>query len=71
MRRQEVRTWLRSLPADERRDYIARNLDRLEPEVALAIIEAPLELSGVLSADRHVLLELGPNMEGPGNWRRR
>jgi hypothetical protein len=57
LRRREIRDWLRGLPVEERRNYIARNLDRLEPEVALAIQEAPAELSGVLAADRNVLLD--------------
>jgi hypothetical protein len=57
LRRQEVRSWLRSLPAQERRDYVAGHIDRLDPEVALAIVEAPAELSGVLGADRNVLVD--------------
>jgi hypothetical protein len=57
MRRQEIRTWLRSLPPKERNDYVARNMDRLDPEVALAIREAPSELSGVLNADQKVILD--------------
>ena len=47
MRRQEMRGWLRSLPDQKRRDYIAGNIDRLDAEMALAIMEAPAELSGV------------------------
>jgi hypothetical protein len=57
MRRQEIRAWLRSLPDQKRRDYIAGNLEHLSPEMALAIIEAPAELSGVLGADRQVLVD--------------
>ena len=56
MRRQEMRTWLRSLPDKERNRYVAQ-VDRLDPEMALAITESPAELSGVLSADRKLLID--------------
>jgi hypothetical protein len=57
MRRQEMRAWLRSLPDQQRRDYIASHLEHLDPEMALAVIEAPAELSGVLGSDRGVLID--------------
>jgi hypothetical protein len=37
--------------------YIARNMDRLDPEMALAIVSVPVELSGVLESDRKVLVD--------------
>jgi hypothetical protein len=57
MRRQEMRAWLRSLGDQARRDYIASHLEHLDPEMALAVIEAPSELSGVLGSDRKVLVD--------------
>jgi hypothetical protein len=57
LRRREIRDWLRGLPVEKRRNFIARNLDHLEPEVALAIVSAPAELSGALEADRKVLVD--------------
>jgi uncharacterized protein YfaQ (DUF2300 family) len=56
MRRQEARAWLRSLSDRERNRYTAQ-ADRLDPEMALAIIESPAELSGVLGADRKLLID--------------
>jgi len=57
MRRAEARSWLRSLPEKDRRNYIARNVDSLDPELALAIVTDMGELSGVLKADRKVLAD--------------
>ena len=57
LRRQEIRSFLRTLPDQKRREFIAGNIDRLEPEMALAVIESPAELSGVLEADRRVLMD--------------
>ena len=56
MRRQEIRAWLRSLPEQERRSFIASRISSLDPEISLAIVEAPPELSGVLTADRQQLV---------------
>jgi hypothetical protein len=57
MRRQEIRTWLRSMPDDQRSSYVAANLEHFDPETALAIVSAPPELSGVLGSDRAVLID--------------
>jgi hypothetical protein len=40
MRRQEIRAWLRSMPDDQRRSYVAANLEHFDPETALAILSA-------------------------------
>jgi hypothetical protein len=57
MRRAEMRAFLRSMPDDQRRSYVAANLEHLDPEMALAIVSAPPELSGVLGSDRAVLVD--------------
>src|SRR5262249_40457380 len=54
--RWEMREWLRSLPDKARNRYTAQ-LDRLDPQMALAIIEKPAELSGVLNTDRKELID--------------
>src|SRR5262249_25703443 len=54
--RQETRTWLRSLPPDERNAYVSR-LDQLDPDTVLAIVEKPAAMSGVLAADREQLVD--------------
>ena len=55
-RRAEFRSWLRSLPQEERH-AIGANFEKLDPELALAITEMPAPLSGVLETDRQQLLD--------------
>ena len=55
-RRAEIRGWLRSLPANERNAFVGQ-ISKLDPEIALAIVEVRPELSGVLAADRDQLLD--------------
>jgi hypothetical protein len=58
MRRQEMRTWLRAMPADERNRYVSKNLETMDPEMALAIREVPGEMTGVLGSQREQLIDL-------------
>jgi len=46
MMRAEIRSWLRAMPAQERDAYFTNNIERLDPAVALAVLEAPAALSG-------------------------
>jgi hypothetical protein len=55
-RRAEIRGWLRSLSANERNAFVGQ-ISKLDPEIALAIVEVGPELSGVLAADRDQLLD--------------
>jgi hypothetical protein len=55
MRRQEMRSYLRGLPSDERNRVLAR-ADALDPETALAIVEMPAMYSGVMDVDREQLV---------------
>ncbi|MDB5553197.1 MAG: hypothetical protein JWL86_3181 [Rhizobium sp.] len=55
--RAEMRAYLRGLKTEERNAYLAENADRISPEMALAIIEAPSVLSGVLEVDRAKLID--------------
>jgi hypothetical protein len=55
-RRAEIRGWLRSLSATERNAFVGQ-ISKLDPEIALAIVEVRPELSGVLAADRDQLLD--------------
>jgi hypothetical protein len=56
MRRQEMRSYLRGLPSDERNRVLAR-ADNLDPETALAIVEMPAMYSGVMEVDRNQLVD--------------
>jgi hypothetical protein len=55
-RRAELRTWLRSLPDQERR-AIGAGFENLDAELALAITEMPPALSGVLETDHKQLVD--------------
>jgi hypothetical protein len=41
LRRQEWRRWLRDMPRDERNTYLAKNMDGLDPQLALAMRRGP------------------------------
>lgn len=56
MLRGEIRTWLRGLEPGKRTAMLALP-DDLSPDVALAIVEAPAPLSGVLQGQREALRE--------------
>jgi hypothetical protein len=56
LRRQEMRSYLRGLPSEERNRVLAR-ADNLDPETALAIVEMPAIYSGVLDVDRNQLVD--------------
>jgi hypothetical protein len=57
MRRQEMRNWLRGLKNEDRNRFISQNRDKLDPDMALAIVEMPAEFSGVLETDRNNLID--------------
>jgi hypothetical protein len=57
MRRQEMRNWLRGLKNQDRNRFISQNRDKLDPDMALAIVEMPAEFSGVLETDRDNLID--------------
>jgi hypothetical protein len=44
--RAEIRGWLRSMPAEERDNYLSRNIDKLDPTITAALFEGPPELAG-------------------------
>jgi hypothetical protein len=58
MRRAEIRSWLRAMPADERNRYISKTLATMDGETALAIREMPPEMTGVLGSHREQLIDL-------------
>jgi hypothetical protein len=57
MLRAEMRDWLRSKPQAERDAYIRENAETLEPQMALAVMEMPAELTGVSIVQRDALIE--------------
>ncbi len=56
-RRAELRTYLRSRPEDERRRIVADPAG-VDPELRLAIIEMPPELSGTMASDHQRLVDV-------------
>jgi hypothetical protein len=40
LERQEIRSWLKSMPDDQRSSYLSSNIDHLDSTIALAIMEA-------------------------------
>src|SRR5262249_36558413 len=48
---------LRGMPAKERNAYVSKRRENMDPNLALAIVEMPAELSGVLESDRNNLLD--------------
>jgi hypothetical protein len=57
MLRAEMRDFLRSKPQAERDRYISEYADRLDPQMALAVMEMPAELSGISPVQRNALIE--------------
>ena len=57
MLRAEMRTWLRSKPQSERDAYLSKNLENLDPQMALAVMELPPEMSGVSSQQHNMLVD--------------
>jgi hypothetical protein len=57
MLRAEMRDFLRSKPQAERDAYIRANAEKLDPQMALAVMEMPAELSGISSVQRDALIE--------------
>jgi hypothetical protein len=58
MRRQEIRAWLRTMPPEERNRYLSTNLEKMDPEMALAIREMPGEMTGIPGSLREQLIDL-------------
>jgi hypothetical protein len=56
MRRQEMRTRLLQMGDKERNAFISKNRDSIDPELALAIVEMPGWVSGVMDTDHANLL---------------
>jgi hypothetical protein len=57
MLRAEMRDFLRSKPRAERDAYIAQNAEAMDPQMAMALIEVPAELSGISTVQRDALIE--------------
>jgi hypothetical protein len=57
MLRAEMRTFLRSKTQKERDDFLTENADKLDPQLALAVMEMPAEITGVSSVQREKLID--------------
>jgi len=57
MLRAEMRDFLRSKPRAERDAYIRENAEKLDPQMALAVMEMPAELTGISIVQRDALIE--------------
>jgi hypothetical protein len=57
MLRAEMRDWLRAKPQAERDAYITKNLDKLDPQMVLAVTEVPVEMTGIAGTHRDLLVE--------------
>ena len=57
LRRAELRDFLRSKPQADRDQYLRENADRLDPQMALAMMEMPAEVSGISPLQHSALLE--------------
>jgi hypothetical protein len=57
MLRAEMRDFLRSKSQAERDAYIRANAENLDPQMALAVMEMPAELSGISTVQRDALIE--------------
>jgi hypothetical protein len=57
LRRQEMRQWLKAMPNEARNKFIDHNLEKLDPDLALAIMEMPAEHTGVLPSQRDLLVD--------------
>jgi hypothetical protein len=56
MQRAEMREWFRSKPQAER-DALTRNPDKLDPQLSQALIEMPIEMTGIAATHRDLLIE--------------
>ncbi len=56
MQRAEMRDWFRSKPQAER-DAITRNPDKLDPLMVQALVEFPIEMTGIAPTHRELLIE--------------
>jgi hypothetical protein len=57
MLRAEMRDWLRSKPQAERDAFLSKNMDSLDPQMALAVMEMPAEMTGISTVQRDALVE--------------
>src|SRR5262249_16196628 len=51
LRRREMREFLRGMNPKDRNSYISKNRENMDPDMALAIVEMPVEFSGVLESE--------------------
>src|SRR5262249_18630197 len=57
LRRPEMREFLRGMNPKDRNSYISKNRENMDPDMALAIVEMPVEFSGVLESERDQLID--------------
>lgn len=57
LHRAELRDFLRSKPQKERDEYIGRNIDRLDPQLALAMIELGADVVGISEVYRNRIVD--------------
>lgn len=57
LRRQEIRSWLKSMPEEARGKYLASNVDSLDPTIALAVMESTPEEGIAPASVRTVILD--------------
>jgi len=57
LRRREMREFLRGMNPKDRNSYISKNRENMDPDMALAIVEMPVEFSGVLESERDQLID--------------
>jgi hypothetical protein len=55
--RQEIRSWLKGMGIEEQSKLFAERGTNLDPDIALAIAEAPVELSGVAPSQRSRVID--------------
>ena len=56
MLRSEMRDWFRSKPQAER-DALTRNPDKLDPQMVQALIEVPIEMTGIAETHHSLIIE--------------
>jgi hypothetical protein len=57
LQRKEIRDWLLAMPAEKRGEYLTRNVDKLDPAVALAVMEAPADMGVAPESVRTILTD--------------
>jgi hypothetical protein len=57
MLRAEMRDWLRSKSQSERDAYLIKRIEKLDPQMALAVMQMPAEITGVSPLQRDALIE--------------